>query len=801
VLHLKCTEEKPCKRCQKRTIPCRVTPAPAVDGRNKNGGAKDLLRLAQGGNSHVPHTDSSVPREDRKSNADSFPSNSSAFTAPINQSNLEPSPALFLTPQTPIQAGFTEGTLDATAVNASRSSPSADDVPPIMDLPAFLRGSMPTGYDQLSGPSLFHHSRSVTPRGLINFGLETNLELDDMDLSFLDAYNLKIPFDLDFANEDSSQGREQDGDAYRVAIGSEAFRKSIWHFIPVPQDHTAAEQPKLSLPIEEDAHDSPESRIDLQRRTTPEKLHQSVRDKILAMVLSTCKPANVSRCAASFPSVELLDKLLQYFLTTPSARAGSWLHIPSLQLGRFARSEVLAAMIAAGAVLTPDAALRKLGFAIQEALRHIIPTLWEEDNSTTRDLSLLQGYMLLLEIGLWSGNSRKIEIAESFQQPISTILRRGGKFRRSSYTPIIPRLEDNGEVLQNKWKAWIEQESFKRLVFHIFQHDAWTSMALLVNPIISYAELSLPLPCPQDLWLAPDAETWQSIYLAQTKIPGRIPSIMDCVNDLENLTAFNHHIDRTESRLAFLYAAWGMVWEYRQLVSKLTDRSFLMKGRQQELVQILEHFRFSINETTGGSSRTTFLLLELIHMHLYMTLEDVQLFAGLEGQEEVSRVFPLLRDWVKTTEARRALWHAGQLVRFAKSLPSAFLRDFYAVGVYHASLAFWTYGLMLNSAKQVSHEAEGTLHESIVWLDETKTTEVQRFITIGRGSPALRGLSTPHTSANTVTFLRDASATMNLVIHIFRSNSDPVEASSPPLVANLIQLMGSLQNTAKASII
>jgi len=29
--------------------------------------------------------------------------------------------------------------------------------------------------------------------------------------------------------------------------------------------------------------------------------------------------------------------------------------------------------------------------------------------------------MLQIEIGLWSGNSRKMEIAESFQQPLLTV--------------------------------------------------------------------------------------------------------------------------------------------------------------------------------------------------------------------------------------------------------------------------------------------------------------------------------------------------------------------------------------------
>jgi len=42
------------------------------------------------------------------------------------------------------------------------------------------------------------------------------------------------------------------------------------------------------------------------------------------------------------------------------------------------------------------------------------------------------------------------------------MLRRSLRFRRSVYTNILPLPEDVGDVLEQKWHAWIEQESFKR---------------------------------------------------------------------------------------------------------------------------------------------------------------------------------------------------------------------------------------------------------------------------------------------------------------------------------------------------
>jgi hypothetical protein len=95
-------------------------------------------------------------------------------------------------------------------------------------------------------------------------------------------------------------------------------------------------------------------------------------------------------------------------------------------------------------------------------------------------------FALQLSIGLWSGNKRKIEIAESHSQPLITVsiltykrvlaltdipkmIRRAGKFRRR-VPPPAPELHDDDNTIEEKWRAWIESESSKRLAFHILLH-------------------------------------------------------------------------------------------------------------------------------------------------------------------------------------------------------------------------------------------------------------------------------------------------------------------------------------------
>ncbi|KAK5000649.1 hypothetical protein LTR66_000561, partial [Elasticomyces elasticus] len=681
---------------------------------------------------------------------------------------------------------------------------SIDDM--LLDLPEFLRNGVPNIPDPFTAAGNTSQQYGMwAPRGLIGFGLDSNLELDDVDLGFLDAYSINVPFDFESTEGSATlpmeRADEESMPQSGVSIRTEAYRKSIWRFIPVSQDCGGAEQQNLSLPTEMDASESPELRIKVGRRSTGGRMAQTSRDKILALVLSTCKPANVTRIVAAFPSLELLNILLQYYLTSTSCNAQSWLHMSTLSLDSM-RPELLTVLIAAGAVMTPDTSIRKLGYALQEALRTYIPSRWEEDNSGTRDLQMLQAYGLNLEIGLWSGNSRKIELAESFLQPLVTMLRRGGKFRHSAYTVSGPHAQDHGPVLEEKWKLWIEQEQYVRLVFRTFQHDAQMSMALLTSPLISYAELLLPLPDVQDLWFATSADSWKAMCLSRSGAFNKRPTLVDCANDVDQLCSSGHLIDTEAASLAVLYAEWGLVWEYRQL-SHFTEaqpqQALVITSRHQELVQALKHFRISCDGLAYGIDGTLSLILETVLMHLHMSLEDVQLFAGLEGQGEAYRVYPSLRDWVKTSAARQAVWHASQVIRAAKSLPPCSIRDFRAVALYHASLACWAYGLIRVAEQRPRSSMQAPQQDQTVWLDDTETTAVQRFIGLDRGLPCLHD-SPSETSRVSSAFLSDPSAVMELIIGILQDNHKTDSGSKPPLVENLIQLMGGLQTAAKGSI-
>ncbi|KAF2003494.1 hypothetical protein P154DRAFT_486746 [Amniculicola lignicola CBS 123094] len=754
--HLRCEDEKPCSRCRKRDIPCRTA---LPEDLTELGSELDTVSAAQGlldfsnNFEHPTITDeANRPKVNLTGATESQMSIQTDAQPPENQS-ME-----------------SEASMPSYEDNPSQFTHQVD----VMDDDPFALDNshlMPLEEPFFSG--------QCTPRGIMDASFNWNIDLNDFDIGFLDQYSLEIPFNVETPSTDA-QGPEPDSSNLPpegVAVRHEAFKRSVWRYLPQRnRDFGGAEQPNLAL---DNAHHHPRTP---PRRAIQERLGRVTRDKLMAFVLGTCSPVNVSRIASAFPSVELLDGLIQYFLTSPSLDAKAWFHLPTFSPSSL-RPELLAIVIAAGAISTPDVPLCKLGFALHEASRTGSSKAFEEDNSAIRDLQSIQTLLMLLEIGMWSGISRKMEISESFMQPLVTMLRRGGRFRRSTWKEICPHPDDTGLTLDNKWKEWVAEESYVRLVYRAFEHDRQSSMALLKPPLISYAEMQLPLTQPEPLWEANTADMWKTLCLSDAKEKCQRPSPIDCLSDLEFLSLH----DMASS--AYVYMAWGMVWNFRQM-SSLSSQSplhrantVLVSSRHQELTRSLEDFRVSSPILALGSGSTVEIVLELMLVHLNAPLEEIQLYAGIEGQDEARRVLPVLKRWIDTSSARQALWHSGQVLRAATKLPRGLLRNFNAIAVYHAGLILWGYGLLKSTPSSTNDSGQ------CVHMDGTDNITVRRFITLDRGFPALSAQDEKQSPV----LLMDTRAVMNSLVHLLRANHDAKDGSSAPLVENLVHLMEGLR--------
>jgi hypothetical protein len=163
---------------------------------------------------------------------------------------------------------------------------------------------------------------------------------------------------------------------HTATLGHDAYKRTgIWQWSPSAKDSSIIKHQDLGVLL-----DASQRRIaPLGGRKLEEKMDSMTRDRVIALVVSYCSPDSWTQLppwdkwTASFPSVELLDALIQFCLSTPLAECDLLFHLPTLSV-RKARPELVMALVAFGAMLTPDAALRKLGMALQEILRQSLPS-------------------------------------------------------------------------------------------------------------------------------------------------------------------------------------------------------------------------------------------------------------------------------------------------------------------------------------------------------------------------------------------------------------------------------------------
>ncbi|KAF0323021.1 C2H2 type zinc finger domain protein [Colletotrichum asianum] len=553
--------------------------------------------------------------------------------------------------------------------------------------------------------------------------------------------------------------------------GYEAFQKSPWLWAPVRQDHAYAESQQLSVneaqlmetsEVEETARVSPRM---------PKMAHPSTRDEILSLAL---KFSQSNLKIRSFPSFNLLNIQIQAFFVRQSTLIDAWIHVASFNPDQ-CHSELLAGVVAAGSTLFAVPNVWKMGLALQEIVRLATCDAIDRDNRRARDLQSIQSFVLWGDIGLWSGFRRKMEIGEGFAHTVPTMLRRAGAFRRNYYPPIeTPTADDDEDVLRQKWLA---------LVLQVFINDMRSSIAFNRNPILSPVEMTFTLPAPRDLWDARDPFEWRARYLSKPNRQVTI-SLVDGMQTPSKLDSEIELIDIELSTHAILYGLWGRVHSFfdakafalRDSSSAPRSTSNLwVEAQRQDLQQKIRAAHTKLGWIYPLSAEAD-LIGHFLLMSLHVSSDDIQAFAGRYGEEELRQAIPRLREWGHSEDKYSTLWHAGQVLKAARSYPPTLLRGFHAIAVYHACLSLWIASII--SSKEPSSASQ-------VVLDGDETPGVQRFIATGHGRPCLHvgdGLGE----------LEDPLIISVVLLEVFTKNFPSRSHPIPPLLENLVSLMGDI---------
>ncbi|KAI1633842.1 hypothetical protein F4809DRAFT_566635 [Biscogniauxia mediterranea] len=648
-----------------------------------------------------------------------------------------------------------------------------------------------------------------------NFNQDNNVQYTD----FLTSLPAVVNFDEEInhlgATPESDDSISPVLDQYKSRVVKDAFTMTVGRWIPPARDLQADEE-KALLTTQGANITTTETLSFWDSEFMPDGFPQAARDRLLIMIVNACDSEDSSQIAANFPSCTNLCRLARSFLAWHANQDATWIHIPTFNVSEV-RIELLAAIIAGGALRSPSRAVQKFGLALHELLAVQLRKASQISNILTRDLQYLQAFTLRIQIALLSGDKRKMEIAVGASGNLVNMLRAGGRYRRFTYAPVSPQAGDGNTSLEARWKDWVEQESFIRLVYQVHIICGNESIMNSISSCLSYNELSLRFPGSRQLWLAKSAVSWKEMLQSQVvNEPAPHISILDCLADLSHLGRLPCYYDTNLARISVLYGILTIVRNYREghtiteassPNSVLSRESVLMDDSQHRwLLKVFENLKQTLRVYHPSTKLppAVLLMIELLQIHFYASIEQMELLAGKEGFEEAKMAYSSLQRWVRTRDARQCIWHTAQLLRIAQSISSDTTTDFSSVAVYHVSLCLWTYGTITSKMSPgddaVAQPIDPALTESDdILLDGEETVATQRWISFGCGRPVLTnfGLQQPTSASQEPRLpLRATEALMNMCIETIR-HKYPTGTAIPPTSESLCHLVRALGSTAK----
>ncbi|RFU32330.1 hypothetical protein B7463_g4023, partial [Scytalidium lignicola] len=809
----KCQDEKPCARCLKKNIAC--TPAPG-NGRGSKIQPSALDGSFQGNwsSTKTSATDSLTPNRVTTAYDNS---NRSTTTNGTQNDLFDPT--------------FHHSSTESTAFDSPSPSynaapnPQPNGNPPV---PAYAFEGNASNQTQLflndSLNNISYLSRQPDLNPVLGFSPRDDYFVQDLDFSFWDldfdsielAYqNISNGGSQATENEMRQRSSEPSVSRRKISRRHAAFERSPWLWNPTQKDHYMNDDADLALDEEMIpsilTSDSPSNSV---ADFSSCYIDSKTRDKLLSLLFTLRKTPDQF---PSFPSLSLLNNLIQVYFTQESFKVDQLIHIGTFN-PKTAVPQLLIAIISAGCSFISIPAVWKMGLALQEIVRLATRYYWEENNSNSRELPGLQAFLIALDVGLWSGFKRKMEIAESFGHTLIVMLRRAGAFAATrNESVLIPKIEDSQSTLESKWRTWVESESFKRLVLYLFTHDVQASFGLQTPAQISIAELKLSLPASRNLWLARTAIEWRDRYLQEGHISTGIPSFISAMQNTNILYMLSSQVDVPLCTLALLHSFWSQIYhiqESKRLYpeSKATYRLCILT-EHGDIYRDLQDFAEKIPSLTNSSIRYS-LIAELFMMSMHSSPGDLQRFAGKYGEAEASFASEEFGTWCISTDARTAIWHAGQVFKLAKRLRPAQLTNFNSIAVYYACLTLWIYGLMMSnhegesqdqvngrkaqpwgtlSANQVDRQKTGSnIALPQIVLNESETTQMHTFKLNGGGIPGLKISNSQNESNSEFVPLSDTNRILSLGCELYQQNFPVVDAPLPPLVDNLSALLRGL---------
>ncbi|KLJ09118.1 hypothetical protein EMPG_15457 [Blastomyces silverae] len=302
----------------------------------------------------------------------------------------------------------------------------------------------------------------------------------------------------------------------------------------------------------------------LSSLTQPPTSTMIIDDEVMEFLLPNTTPNVHLHGTGNIPDVRLLQRSLdQFFLHFNSL-------IPIIHPQTFEIKGTLApltlAMCSIGAYQLSDRELAlKLIHIANERLEHSRSENPASTSSPSRHICELQCQVLLIYVCSILGDASTASMA----------IERIGIFHKE-FPPLKAWLVSNREQRSSgSWKAWIEYETSKRLLFSMFIMSSLLTTIYDIAPCISTAQvLGLELPSADALWEAPDERQWFALQNSTTAQLPRL-ELKDVITPLTGSRGI-HGMDELHRALglsnfaitAATHAANIYVWNLRQCIPR-----------------------------------------------------------------------------------------------------------------------------------------------------------------------------------------------------------------------------------------
>lgn len=339
---------------------------------------------------------------------------------------------------------------------------------------------------------------------------------------------------------------------------------------------------------------------------------------------------------------------------------------------------LLGAICATGTLFSQTPKASNLGNVLIDLVHRAIIMSTTRNNLHARSLSNIQALVLICIYLGNAGNRRFLEHAEACRGAVITMVRRC-RLLDSSH---VPALVSNNKEFDNetRWKAWLHWEVGRRTGWASFIFDMELSTTWTLSPSFLLNELQTPLPCSVDLWEAPNADLWASLYAQQSLSSSSSPSVSKTHDAFEE-----SRLDKELAKLdtfQTVIASQSLVLLGQSIINLLQSRlarHAVDPLQQAFLAQVntcivaLSSSRLASSEGGGESSThrvkwaTAEIILHFQILRMFVDLHDLQALGGRRGTEE-TRAASRRLEFLFTGDfsmAHTVAQHCAQTVRLA----------------------------------------------------------------------------------------------------------------------------------------